>query len=192
MNKIRKKYLLYLLKKEYIFEILTLILLSFSCIFLSCLTYNTTKLDNLSTDDSYVYRLLGLTGITIQSYFFPFVVLIVALILLDIVYNKLNISNIQSNLFLLQIKGYSIIKMDTKLFHTLFSLLTCGLSIALYTILYLILNLIFKTEVPIFTFNINILLLVLSYFIYDFLIYTAVLNSKTRYNNLLSFLREKY
>ena len=192
MNKIRKKYLLYLLKKEYIFEILTLILLSFSCIFLSCLTYNTTKLDNLSTDDSYVYRLLGLTGITIQSYFFPFVVLIVALILLDIVYNKLNISNIQSNLFLLQIKGYSIIKMDTKLFHTLFSLLTCGLSIALYTILYLILNLIFKTEVPIFTFNINILLLVLSYFIYDFLIYTAFLNSKTRYNNLLSFLREKY
>lgn len=192
MNKIRKKYLLYLLKKEYIFDILTLILLSVSCIFLSCLTYDTTKLENLSTDDSYVYRLLGLTGITIQSYFFPFVVLIIALILLDIVYNKLNISNIQSNLFLLQIKGYFKIKRDTKLFHVLFSFLTCGLSIVLYTILYLILNLIFKTEVPIFTFNINILLLVVSYFIYDFLIYTEVLNSKTRYNKLLSFLREKY
>lgn len=192
MNKIRKKYFLFLLRNEYIFDILTLILLSLSCLFLSCLTYDTNKLNSLSKSDYYVYRLLGLTGITIQSYFFPFVVLVIALILLDIVYNKLNISNIQANLFLLQIKGYSKIKKETNLFHALFSFVTCNLSIALYVIFYLILNLIFKTEVPIFAFNVNILYLILAYFIYDFIVYKMVLNFKTKYRKLLTFLREKY
>ncbi len=192
MNNIKKKYFLYILKKNYPFLILELLLLAITSLFLSCITYDVSKLDKLSNSDFHVYSMFGFTGITLQSYLFPFISLIAAIFVLTILFNNLMINDIQNVYFLLLIKGYSNIKKETKLVHFSFSLITSMLAISLYFILYSILNLIFKTEAKIFTFNINVLYLIISFLAYDTVIYSFCLHYKSKSKNLLKFLREKY
>lgn len=192
MNNLKLKYYLYIFKKSYLFLILEILLLSITSLFLSCVTYNTAKLDNLSHEDYNVYSTFGFVGITIQSYLFPFIFLIATIFILTILFNNLILNNIHSVYFLLFIKGYTNIKIESICIHFFYSLITSLSGILLYFILYSILNLIFKTKVPIFTFNINVLYLIASFLIYDSIVYFFCLHHKNKPEKLLEFLREKY
>lgn len=192
MNNIKFKYFKYIFKKNYVFLILEILLLSITSLFLSCVTYDTSNYDKLSYEDYHIYQMLGFDGITLQSYLFPLIFLIGAIVFLDILFNNLMINNYQSTYFLLSIKGYSKIKKDTFCFNLICSSIVSLTSLLLYFSIYSILNLIFKTEVAIFTFNINTVYLAISFFIYDSIINLICLNLKNKSSNLLKFLREKY
>ncbi len=192
MNKLKKLFLSYLFKKEIGFDILSCIILALMNYFLMCLTYDKSKLDSLSLEDSYTYSILGLNGITIQSYFFPFIVLIFVVLFTEILYSFLSLSAIQENYFLLKIKGYKNINRTISLFHLLKNIFVCSFALLIYTILYVILNSIFKTAIPIFTFSVSTIYLAFAYLLYSQFVYLILLKLKSKPRQFLKFLRKKY
>ena len=192
MNKLKKLFLSYLFKKEIGFDILSFIILALMNCFLMCLTYDKSKLDPLSLEDSYTYSILGLNGITIQSYFFPFIVLIFVVLFTEILYSFLSLSAIQENYFLLKIKGYKNINRTISLFHLLKNIFVCSFALLIYTILYVILNSIFKTAIPIFTFSVSTIYLAFAYLLYSQFVYLILLKLKSKPRQFLKFLRKKY
>lgn len=192
MKKLRNHFLAYLFKKEVGFDILTSVILALMDYFLMCLTYDKSKLDSLSLEDSYTYSILGLDGITIQSYFFPFVVLVFLVLFTEILYSILSLSAIQGNYFLLKIKGYGNINKTISLFHFFKNIFVCSIALLIYSILYLILNAVFRTTVPIFTFSVSTIYLSLAYLFYSQIIYSILLRKKSKPKQIIKYLRKKY
>lgn len=192
MKSLQKKYRNYLFRKEVPAILLLSILQSVLLFFFSCLTYDNSRIHFENAEEKQIFNLLGLSVITIQSYFFPFITLAITLLILYPLFSYLIISDILTNLFLLRTKGYRKINNDTKWYHLLFSFLILISSVFLYFLEYSIINLIFHTTTPIFIFDPKTLIPSSIYFLYDLLTYRFLLKRKTGNKQLLIHLREKY
>lgn len=71
MKSLQKKYRNYLFRKEVPAILLLSILQSVLLFFFSCLTYDNSRIHFENAEEKQIFNLLGLSVITIQSYFFP-------------------------------------------------------------------------------------------------------------------------
>lgn len=192
MNDLKKKFAIRIARKDFWFDFFLFLLLSVSDFFLGCLTFDASRLDQMTQEDYYVYSVLGLTGITVQSYFFPFACLVALLFSLMVLYSFLSVSSLQGDCFLLRMKGFVRPDGFVRKVHFLKLIVQSLLSVFLYFLIYSLMNLIFRTSIPIFTFNLNVLYLSLSYILVNQAVYSIVLKHKMKNRDVLKFLRERY
>ena len=187
-----RKLYLYVLKKDIPFDFLFVVMLSFLSFFCSCLVMDLSRFDGLPSDELAIFEKLGLSGITIQSYVFPFVVICLLLLAMSFLFSSLRISSYLHNLFLLSMKGGRNLKLRLSFFHFLKGILLLFLSLSVYALIEGIMNALFPVSVKIFVFEPLVFLSLTVFLFLDEIIYVLFLRRSMFYQRMLSYLREKY
>ncbi len=187
-----KKISSFSLRRNVPFLIIDGLITALSMFFLSCLVFDGGRMKNLTEEEYPVYRMLGLEGITVQSYLFPFLALLLVIVFTGFLFDYFIIDDIKGNLFLLVVKGDEKTSTRTEAIYGLSALFSMGLSILLYYFAVLSMNAIFHTSIPIFVFDPRVLVLAFSVLLFRLLLFSFVLKQMLKPKRLLSYLRERY
>lgn len=195
----KKKYISVNLRKEWPFLLVYSLLIAIIDFFITCVGYDETRLiehygsiKKMPSHDRSIYQMFGLKGITLQSYLFPLIILILILIFFCIIYAIISHSSNRKYVFLLRIKGDTKIVSKTSNIHFLFVSLGSIISLAFYMLILAIFNLIASMEIMLFVFSPWVLLWNVIFDLFAYSMFILIGRSIYSDRNMLHFLREEY
>ncbi len=148
--------------------------------------------EKMTSRESSIFYILGLTGVTRQSYVLPFFVFVILLVLFLALFSYISSQLELNNVFLMKIKGDQKIQKRHFLFQGIINFSSFLISIGLYALTLLVIDVSFSFQIPLFPFDIRTIYFDVAFYLLSLLFFFLINRKMTSDKKMLSFLREEY
>ncbi len=148
--------------------------------------------EKMTSRESSIFYILGLTGVTRQSYVLPFFVFVILLVLFLALFSYISSQLELNNVFLMKIKGDQKIQKRHFLFQGIINFSSFLISIGLYALTLFVIDVSFSFQIPLFPFDIRTIYFDVAFYLLSLLFFFLINRKMTSEKKMLSFLREEY
>ncbi len=148
--------------------------------------------EKMTSRESSIFYILGLTGVTRQSYVLPFFVFVILLVLFLALFSYISSQLELNNVFLMKIKGDQKIQKRHFLFQGIINFSSFLISIGLYALTLFAIDVSFSFQIPLFPFDIRTIYFDVAFYLLSLLFFFLINRKMTSDKKMLSFLREEY